>query len=77
MNELPEKEGGCPLLLGEELEKQARVYLTSYHKKGAVINTVIVIACSEGIVKGKDCNLLVMVGTFFLQKIGQRASCSG
>ena len=37
--------------------KQATVYLTSYHEKGAVITTAIVIACPEGIVKSKDCNL--------------------
>ncbi len=48
---LPKKKMGRPLLLGEELEIQVKAYLTSFREKGAVINTAIVRACAEGIVK--------------------------
>ncbi len=62
VSELPTKKRGRPLLLGEELEEQVRAYLTSLRENGAVVNTAILIACAEGIVKTKDCNLLACNG---------------
>ena len=46
---LPKKKKGRPLLLGEELEKEVKSYLVSFREKGAVINTAIIRAYSEGI----------------------------
>ena len=62
ISELPEKKKGRPLLLGEELDQQVKAYLTSFCENGAVINTAIIIACAEGIVKSKDSNLLACNG---------------
>ena len=64
ISELPEKKKGRPLL-GEELDQQVKAYLTSFRENGAVINTAIIIACAEGIVKSKEGTYLpVMVETF-------------
>ena len=41
--ELPEKKRDRPLLLGEELDRQVRAYLTSFRENGAVVNTAIAI----------------------------------
>ena len=62
ISELREKKKGRPLLLGEELDQQVKAYLTSFREHGAVINTAIIIACAEGIVKSKDSNLLACNG---------------
>ena len=37
----PEKKRGRPFLLGNELDKQIRDYLTSLSTHGAVVNTAI------------------------------------
>ena len=58
VQELPEKKRGRPLLLGEELARQVRAYLTSFRENGAVVNTAIAIGCAKGIVKSRDSNLL-------------------
>ena len=55
---LPKKKRGRPLLLGEELDKQVRAYVTNLRDNGAVVNTAIAVSCAEGIVKNKDSNLL-------------------
>ena len=39
VQELPEKKRGRQLLLGEELDRQVRAYLTSFRENGAVVNT--------------------------------------
>ena len=62
MQKLPEKKRGRPFLLGEELEMQARAYLTALRANGAVVNTAIAIGCTEGIVKSKDSRLLASNG---------------
>ena len=53
---------GRPLLLGEELDRQVQAYIKCLRESGAVINTAIVMAVSEGIVKSHDCNLLKVNG---------------
>ena len=58
VTKLPERRRGRPLLLGVELDRQVQSYLTSLRKNGAVVNTAIVMACAEGIVRSKDSNLL-------------------
>ena len=63
---LPEKKRGRPYLLGEELDKQVRAYVTSLRSNGAVVNTAIVMSCAEGIVKSHDSNLLASNGGHIL-----------
>ena len=62
VTKLPERRRGRPLLLGVELDRQVQSYLTSLRKNGAVVNTAIVMACAEGIVRSKDSNLLCSNG---------------
>lgn len=62
VNELSTKKRGHPYLLGEKLDEQVRQYLTTLRKAGAVINTAIVLACAEGVVKSEDSNLLACNG---------------
>ena len=74
------KKRGRPLLLGEELDEQVKLYITALCDNGAVVNSAIVIACAEGLVKSRDANLLEANGghlTFskswaqsFLQQMG-------
>lgn len=49
VTEHPQKKRGCPLLLGEKLDKQVQAYLTSFRESGA-----IAMACAEGIVRSAD-----------------------
>ena len=62
INELPEKKRGRPCLLGEDLDKQVRSYLIALRERGGVVNTAIVLACADGIVKSNDSNLLACNG---------------
>ena len=55
---LPNRKSGRPLMLGDDLDKQVRAYLTSLRENGAAVNTAIAIACATGIVKSHDSNLL-------------------
>ena len=56
--ELPEKKRGRPLLLGEDLEEQVKVFLHQVRGYGGVINAPIALAASKGIVMAKDANML-------------------
>ena len=58
VKELPCKKKGRPLLLGNELDRRVREYVTALRESGAVVNTAIVIAAAWGIVKSYDSNLL-------------------
>ena len=58
---LPAKRMGRALLLGDELDKQVQEYIKSLRNGHAVVNTAIVLAVAEGIVKGHDANLLPSV----------------
>ena len=80
LQELPYKKRGRPLLIGEELDKQVKQYITYLRKEGAVINLHVVMAVSEDIVMGRDTNLLACNGgsivltkqwaRYVLQKMG-------
>ena len=59
--ELCLKRIGQPLKLGEELNKQVRVYVQDLRAKGTGINTAVVIASAEGILLHKDANLLTQI----------------
>ena len=54
ITELPQKKKGRPLLLGEKVDKQVQAYLTSFRESGAVVNTAITMACTEGIVRNAE-----------------------
>ena len=43
------KKRACPLLLGEELDEQVKLYITALRNNGAVVNSAIVTACAEGL----------------------------
>ena len=62
IEELPEKKKGRPLALGNELDAQVKKYILHLRDKGAVVNTAIVQACAEGIVKNHDKRLLALNG---------------
>ena len=49
---------GPPLLLGKELDVQVQEYVKSLTENGSVVNSAIVMAGAEGIVKSYDSNLL-------------------
>ena len=60
--ELPGKKRGRPLTIGEELDQQVREYISYLRTEGAIINTHVVIGVRQGIVMGKNANLLACNG---------------
>ena len=50
------------MLIGEDLDRQVRVYLQVLRNNGAPVNTAAVIACGNGIIRSKDANLLAING---------------
>ena len=62
LQELPCKKHGRPLLIGDELDEQVKRYITYLRKEGAVVNVHVVMAVGEGIVMGRDANLLACNG---------------
>ena len=53
---------GRPLLSGDDLDKQVQAYITCLTSSHFVVNTAIILAVAEGIVKGIDSSLLVCKG---------------
>ena len=62
VDELPMKKRGHPFLLGEDLDRQVRTYLTDLRSNISPVNTAIALGIAEGIVKNKDSNLLATNG---------------
>lgn len=62
LQELPCKKRRRPLLVGDELDEQVKQYITYLRKEGAVVNVHVVMAVGEGIVMGRDANLLARNG---------------
>ena len=62
VQQLPPKKKDRPLLLGEELDKHVCDYLQVLRNNGAAVNTAIVIAYGDGIVRNKYANLLAING---------------
>ena len=62
VDELPAKKRGRPFLLGEDLDRQVRTYLTDLQSNGSPVNMAIVLGVAEGIVKNEDSNLLATNG---------------
>ena len=58
VRELVDRKRGRPLLLGNELDVQVQAYVNALRLNGGIVNTAIVIATGEGIVKDHDSNLL-------------------
>ena len=52
------KKQGRPLLLGKKLDRQVQDYIKYLRKRGTAVNTSMVMASAEGIVKSKDATLL-------------------
>lgn len=55
---LPGLKRGRSLLLGGNLDRQVKSYISAGREKQGIINTAITIACDEAIVKKTDKNLL-------------------
>ena len=64
MHELPHKHRGRPLLLGEQLEDEVKVFINSAHESGSVVNTETVMGTARGVVISHDANLLVENGGY-------------
>ena len=58
VRELIDNKQGRPLLLGKEMDEQVRAYISELRGNGCPINTAIVIATGQGVVKDYDSNLL-------------------
>ena len=61
LQELPTRKRGRPLLIGEELDRQVRVYLNAVRECSGAVNTAIVIAVGTGIVM-KDRKFMACAG---------------
>ena len=59
---LPSKKRGRPLLLGSELDEQVKSYIKDIREKGGGIDTTVLIASAEAMVKKVDKNLLKEYG---------------
>ena len=64
MHELPHKHRGRPLLLGEQLEDEVKVFINSAHESGSVVNTETVMGTARGVVISHEANLLVENGGY-------------
>lgn len=59
LKELPrKKKQGRPLLLGNELDKQVQSYIKYLRERGTAVNTAVIMASAEGIVKSKDAQFI-------------------
>ena len=58
VTELPSVKRGRPLLLGSELDARVECFLKPLRSNGAVINTAIVLATADGIIRNHDSSLL-------------------
>ena len=67
INELPTKRLEDHNLLGVELGERVRRYLIALRERWAIINTYIVLAYAEGLIKN---NLLASNGSHITQKAG-------
>ena len=78
------KKNGCPLKIGEDLDKQVREYYMTYLRStGTSINTTVVIASAEGILMHEDADLLSRVdlnkgwAQYLLHYVKHQANCDG
>jgi len=62
IEKLPEKKTGCPLMLGETLDKEVQAYIKETHKVGDMVNLRRAIACATGILWRRNSYLLALNG---------------
>ena len=58
VTEFPSAKRGRPLLLGSELDARVEHFLKALRANGAVINTAVVMATADGIIRNHDSSLL-------------------
>ena len=64
ISELPQKRRGRPLLLGDELEEQVKLFIKVARERGTVVNTETVMGTARGVVISHDANLLLENGGY-------------
>ena len=64
VTELPQKQRGRPLLIGEELEEEVKLFIKASHAEGTVVNTETVMGTARGVVISHDANLLAENGGY-------------
>ena len=62
--ELPQKRRGRPLLLGDELEQEVKIFIKAARERGTVVNTETVMGTARGVVISHDANLLLENGGY-------------
>ena len=62
MQLLPMKHAGCPLLLGQDVEENAKRIIRQIRQSGGVTNNSVVIGIITGIRHGTDSSLLLENG---------------
>ena len=62
ISELPQKHHRRPLLLGEELKDEVKIFIKSAHESESVVNTETVMGTARGVVISHDANFLVNNG---------------
>ena len=62
VHSIPSKRRGRPLLIGDELDEQLKVYVRELRARRAGIDTTVLIACGEAIVSRVDKKLLKVHG---------------
>ena len=62
ITELQSKKVGCPLLLGEDIDKQVQAYLMKLRDVGGVVNGTIARASAKGIIRMTNPKLLTING---------------
>lgn len=64
ISEFPGKHCGRPLLLGEELEDEVKLFIKSTHESGSVVNTETVMGTARGVIISHNANLLLENGGY-------------
>ena len=64
VTELLQKRRGRPLLIGEELEEEMKLFIKASHAKGTVVNTETVMNTARDVVISHDANLLAENGGY-------------
>ena len=63
LEELPTKKRGKPLMIGEELDREVKNYLSEIRSRGGVVNVAIALGVGKGIVKNSSSHYKDMVPT--------------
>ena len=63
LEELPTKKRGKPLMIGEELDREVKNYLSEIRSRGGVVNVAIALGVGKGIVKNSSSHYKDVVPT--------------